>query len=75
MYKFITTVLTTSMVGGTIFYFMGKIKDIENQDNHTYMYVNPIVNAVPGFVLGGYTGFILYSFSKTGIPELKTIYM
>jgi len=64
MYKFITTVFTTSMVGGTIFYFMEKIKDREHQYNNTYMYVNPIINAVPGFVLGGYTGIVLYSFSK-----------
>ena len=75
MYKFTTTVFTTSMVGGTIFYLMGKIKDRENQYNNTYVSVNPIVHAVPGFVLGVYTGIVLYSFSKITIPTLITNYI
>ena len=75
MYKFITTVFTTTMVGGSIFYVIGKIKERQQQHNDTYMYLNPMVHAVPGFILGGYTGVVLYSLSKTALPALITNYM
>lgn len=75
MYKFITTVFTTSMVGGSIFYLMEKIKNRKYQHNDTYMYHNPIVQAIPGFIWGGYTGVVLYSLSKIRIPEVVSNYM
>ena len=74
MYKFITTVFTTSMVGGSIFYLIEKIKHRKQHDN-TYMYADPIVQAIPGFIWGGYTGVVLYSLTKIRIPEVISNYM
>lgn len=76
MYKFITTVFTTSMVGGSIFYLIEKIKNRKQQQHdNTYMYVDPIVHAIPGFIWGGYTGVVLYSLTKIRIPEVISNYM
>lgn len=75
MYKFITTVFTTSMVGGSIFYLIEKIKHRKQQHDNTYMYDDPIVHAIPGFIWGGYTGVVLYSLTKIRIPEVISIYM